>query len=72
MRTTLTLDDDVYELIKGYAAGRSLTLGMAASELVRKGLEPPVRMRKVNGFFSVVLPSDSPKVSAKQVRRLIP
>jgi hypothetical protein len=37
MRTTITLDDDVYELASMYAAGRGMTLGAAVGELVRKG-----------------------------------
>jgi hypothetical protein len=37
MRTSVTLDDDVYQLASLYAKGRGLTLGAAISELVRKG-----------------------------------
>lgn len=36
MRTTITLDDDVYELASHYAAARGLTLGTAVGELVRR------------------------------------
>ncbi len=36
MRTSITLDDDVYELASMYAAGRGITLGAAVGELVRK------------------------------------
>jgi hypothetical protein len=36
MRTTITIDDDVYELASMYAAGRGITLGAAVGELVRK------------------------------------
>jgi hypothetical protein len=36
MRTTINLDDDVYELASMYAAGRGITLGAAVGELVRK------------------------------------
>ena len=36
MRTTITLDDDVYELASMYASGRGITLGAAVGELVRK------------------------------------
>jgi hypothetical protein len=41
MRTTVALDDDVYELATLYAKGRGVTLGAAISELVRKGTETP-------------------------------
>jgi predicted DNA-binding ribbon-helix-helix protein len=36
MRTSITLDDDVYELASLYAAGRGITLGAAVGELVRR------------------------------------
>jgi len=71
MRTTLKLDDDVLQLLKSYAADRSIALGEAASELVRKGLEAPVRMRKESGFYVVDLPPNGPKVSGARVRELL-
>jgi hypothetical protein len=36
MRTTVNLDDDVYQLASLYAAGRGVTLGAAIGELVRR------------------------------------
>ena len=71
MRTTLNLDDDVVELLKEYAESRSVALGRAASELVRKGLAAPVQTRLVNGFHAVVLPAGSAKVSSQQVKELV-
>jgi len=37
VRTSVTLDEDVYELASLYATGRGITLGKAIGELVRKG-----------------------------------
>ncbi len=37
MRTSVTLDDDIYELAHVYAKARDLTLGEAIGELVRRG-----------------------------------
>jgi len=71
MRTTLNLDDDVFERLKDYAENRSLAMGKAASELVRRGLESPVRTKLVNGFYTVVLPENSPKVTSEHVKRLL-
>lgn len=71
MRTTLNLDDDVLELLKDYAESRSVALGRAASDLVRKGLTAPVQTRLVNGFHTVVLPPNSPKVSSQEVKELL-
>jgi len=39
MRTSITLDQDVYEIAYLYAKGRGLTLGGALSELAREGIE---------------------------------
>jgi hypothetical protein len=57
MRTSVTLDQDVYELAFLYAKGRRVTLGRAISELVRKGQEArtsgelsPRLMRAPNGL----------------------
>jgi hypothetical protein len=40
MRTTLTLDDDVYEAAKTLADGSGEPLGAVVSELARRGLRP--------------------------------
>jgi hypothetical protein len=39
MRTTVTLDDDAYEVAMLCAKGKGITLGAAISEFVRKGQE---------------------------------
>ena len=71
MRTTFNLDDDLFEVLKSYAKSRSLTIGKAASELVRHGLNAPIELRLENGFYSVVLCEDSPKISSDTVKRLL-
>ena len=70
MRTTLSLDDDILRSVKTYAEGRAISLGKAVSELVRRGLQAPLRTRVVNGFHVVELPEDSPAVSTEDVRRI--
>ena len=71
MRTTLNLDDDVFELLKDYAESRSVALGKAASDLVRRGLTARVQTRMVNGFHTVVLPENSPKVTSERIKQLL-
>jgi hypothetical protein len=71
MRTTLNLDDDVVELLKDYAENRSVALGKAASELVRRGFAAPVQTRMVNGFHTVVLRANSPKVTSEKIKQLL-
>ena len=50
MRTTVNLDDDVYQLAMLYATGRGMTLGAALGELVRRAEAGPR------------LPSDPPRL----------
>jgi hypothetical protein len=49
---------------------RSLALGKAASELVRRGLTAPTNTQMVNGIHVVVLPPDSPAVTSEDVKRI--
>ena len=70
MRTTLNLDDDVLSAVKNYAEDRSLALGAAVSELVRRGLTLPRGTRVMNGVRVFDLPQDSPRVTSKRVREI--
>jgi hypothetical protein len=69
MRTTLNLDDEVFQLARGYAESRSLALGKAVSELVRKGLRAPTPVRMVNGLAVFDVPHDS-SITSKRVKEL--
>jgi len=70
MRTTLSIDDDTFHLVKRYAASRSLALGKAVSELVRRALTAPRPTRSVNGLQVFDLPPESARVTTKQVKEL--
>lgn len=70
VRTTLSLDDEVLPLIKRYAEARSLGLGKAVSELVRRGLRSQRPTRTVNGLQVFDLPADSPPVSRKKIEEI--
>lgn len=69
MRTTLNLDDDVLEMLRQYSEARSLALGKAASELVRKGFSTPTPTRMVNGVVVFEIP-DEPPVTTEKVKML--
>lgn len=70
MRTTISLDDDVFQQAKAYAATRDVPLGKAVSDLVRRGLHAPLRTRILNGFHVVDLPPGSAPVSSEDVAKL--
>ena len=67
MRTTLSLDDEVFRLVRQYAASRSIGLGKAVSELVRRAIAMPRPTRSVNGVQVFDLPPESPRISTKRV-----
>jgi hypothetical protein len=70
MRTTISIDDDVFVEVKTYARTRDVAIGKAVSELVRRGLRAPLQTRIVDGFHVVDLPPDSPVVTDDDVQRL--
>jgi hypothetical protein len=70
MRTTISIDDDAFRLAKRYATSRSLTLGKAVSELVRRAFTMPRPTRTVNGLQVFDLPAESPRVTMKKVQDL--
>jgi hypothetical protein len=64
MRTTVTLDDDVFEVAQAQAKASGERLGKVLSDLVRRGLESrKIRNRKTLPVFDVprtgeIIPSD--------------
>jgi hypothetical protein len=70
MPTTLSLDDDVFQLVKTYAEDRSLAMETALSELVRRGLSALPKTWVVNGLVVLDVPGDSEPVTTELVKRL--
>jgi hypothetical protein len=70
MRTTLNLDDDIFELVTRQAQLRRTSLGRTVSDLVRKGLVAPTPGREIDGLTVFALPADSPVVTTEDVRRI--
>jgi hypothetical protein len=70
MRTTIALDDDVFDLVRRQAQLRGVSLGKAVSDLVRRGLTAPTPSRDQGGLVVFQLPADSPTVTTDDVRRI--
>lgn len=70
MRTTLTLDDDLFELASRQAKLRGLSLGKTVSDLVRRGLSASTPSLDKDGLIVFRLPADSPVVTTADVRRI--
>ena len=71
MRTTISLEDDAVEAIQAYARDHRLSLGKAASELVRRGIRYQIGTRKVNGLPVFDTPDDFPRITTEKVRELL-
>ncbi len=50
MRTSVTLDDDIYELASVYANARDITLGAAIGELIRSGRKTTASQTEIPGI----------------------
>jgi hypothetical protein len=70
MRTTLAIDDDVLEEVKQYAAQRDISLGKAATDLIRRGFAQPAPTRIKNGLRIFSHSADSPLITPELVRKL--
>lgn len=70
VRTTLDLDDDLFEWVSRRAEARKQSLGTAVSDLVRRGLQTPTPTVAKEGLVIFQLPSDSPRVTTEDVRRI--
>lgn len=71
MRTTLSLQDDAVKVIRAYAKRRRLSLGKAASELVRRGARYQLGIREKNGLAIFDAPEDFPGITSERVRELL-
>ncbi|HEY7338682.1 MAG TPA: hypothetical protein VH639_27585 [Bryobacteraceae bacterium] len=72
MRTTLNLDEEALEAVKSYAGNCEMSMGKAASELIKRGRAYRCPTRWENGFLVFAPPPGSvPKLTHKMVRRLL-
>jgi hypothetical protein len=71
MRTTLSLEDDAIDVIRAHARTSQLSMGRAASELIRRGACYQLATRKLNGLPVFEAPDDFPAISTERVRELL-
>jgi hypothetical protein len=67
MRTTLAVEDDAMAAIRAYARSNRVSLGKAASELIRRGSRYQLGIRKIDGLPVFDAPRDFPVITTKQV-----
>jgi hypothetical protein len=73
VRTTVTLDDDVYEAALHLSRVSGEGLGKTLSTLVRRALTPPAapKKRKSQRFPTFDVPPNAPVIPASRIQRVI-
>jgi hypothetical protein len=76
MRTTVTLDDDVYEAARAHAQATGKRLGRVLSEMARQALEPSEpskRPAKVRGsrFPVFEVPANARLIPASRIQKIL-
>lgn len=75
MRTTLTIDDDVYRAAVSRSRRSGRRLGQVVSEMLRESLQSQgsVRIKRVPGkrFVTLEVPAGTPPVDLETIQRLL-
>jgi hypothetical protein len=73
MRTTVTLDDDVYQAAMHLSRVSGEGLGKTLSALARRGLTPPkpVSRRKTDRFPTFDVPAGARVIPASRIERVM-
>ena len=71
MRTTLHIDDDLYEAARSMAAIQRTSVGKVISALVRRALSPGRPVPNVSGFPVFPVPDGTPPLTPDMVREAL-
>ena len=71
MRTTVTLDDDVFEAAKCLAQASGKQLGQVLSHLARRGLQAQAKATTKNGLPVFKVPSDASIIPSNRAAGLL-
>lgn len=71
MRTTVRIDDDVYEAARSLARAENKALGLVLSRLARRGLAPRDGPRRRRGFPVFEVTPEAPPITLEAVRRAL-
>ncbi len=71
MRTTVTLDDDVFEAAQALAASSGKKLGSVLSQLARRGLRSGLANNRKNGLPVFQVPADAPVIPTSRAAKLL-
>ena len=71
MRTTLTIDNDVFEAARAMAASSGKKLGEVISHLARRGLKTRPEAAKKNRLPVFHVPADAPVIPSDRAREIL-
>ena len=76
MRTTVTLDDDVYEAAQALAKATGKRLGRVLSEMARQALQPSAprskgQAKKASRFPTFAVPADARLIPASRIQKVV-
>ncbi len=71
MRTTLVLDEDVYEVAAARARLHKVSIGKAVSEMARRSLGEVRIAEDARGFPVLQAPDGSPRITSECARELM-
>jgi hypothetical protein len=71
MRTTITLDDDVFEAAKALAQASGKQLGQILSQLARRGLRAQADVASKNGLPVFKVPPDTQVIPSNRAAELL-
>ena len=71
MRTTITLDDDVFEAAQALAISSGKKLGQVLSHLVRRGLRTDLKSGRRNGLPVFKVAADAPLIPSSRAQKLL-
>ena len=71
MRTTISLDDDVFEAAKTLATSSGKKLGKVLSQLARRGLRVEASTSRKSGLPVFQVGPDAPVIPSSRARKLL-
>ncbi len=71
MRTTLTVDDDVFEAAQALAASSGKKLGQVLSQLARRGLRAEIKKGRKSGLPVFQVAADAEVIPGNRAQRLL-
>ena len=71
MRTTLTLDDDVFEAARAQAQASGKKLGAVVSQLARRGLRASAHSTNNSGLPLFKVPPDADIIPSSRAKELL-